>query len=179
VVRNLANNSILGYLSSNLLNGILYSFGDISQGLIVNFEAYSTGVSTQINLAPENSGSGFGYVGLTQGSDDGTSILAAGFYQYALLTGTDKTAPGATPADTANSFTAAADFPRDAESAVWNYDSNTNLLSLHWVNPDGSTPSLQTFLVDSSINVGDAAAFKSTFHYPSPVPLVGFEFVKI
>lgn len=52
-VRNLADNSVLGYVSSSTFSTGQFGYKDITQALVVNFETDSTGSGTKLDLNAE------------------------------------------------------------------------------------------------------------------------------
>jgi hypothetical protein len=170
----------LGFVSASTISRTQYQYQDISNALVVSFQTNSTGVASQLNLAPENSDiPDFSYLGLVEGRENADSNLAAGSFQFTYLASTNPTSPGSAPVTVGNSYSAANGVPRTSESAVWNFDPASGDLSAGWVNADKSVPTVQHFAQKGAICVGgDAAAWFAKFG-PAPVTVVAFTFVPI
>lgn len=173
-VRKESDNEVLGYVSATTYQHAQFLYGHVDSALIVSFETGAGDSDTKLNLAIENADiQGFA-LGLVEGRDNVDSVLAAGSYQYTYLAGTKQTPPGSPPLVVGNSYGST----RASESALWNWVRKTQSLTLHWVNPDGSYPTVHIFAQGVAIYVGgDPAAFNHK--YQSPVTNIVFEFVPL
>lgn len=175
-----SNNAVLGYISKNSVKRAqLRQEPGIDNALIVTFNTDSTGSGNNLNLAMTNSDTHFSFLGLVQGISNKDSVLASGSFEYAVLAGVASpgTGPGSKPSNVGSSYTSAYETMRTAESAIWTFDSAPRTLTPHWVNPDGSLPTVQSF-TDSKgalYVAGDMNAFKS--QYKSAATVVTFKFV--
>lgn len=150
-IRNANTGSVLGYISTTSSNSIMALQSTSDGALTVSFDADSTGTSTQLNLGMENSGSGYPYLGLVQAIADPDSVFSPTSSNFGFIVGTVQTAPGAVPANIDNSYSAHYGKQRTGESAVWVFDSDTDTLTPQWINPDKSTPSLGTYVLDNEL----------------------------
>jgi hypothetical protein len=172
----------LGYVSSKTLGKAQYLYRPTRAcALIVTFNTFETGPTSQLTLTPLNSDiKDFPLFGLVQGRQDTNSVLdvTAGNFNYAYLANTNPTPAGSPPLLVGNSVDHTSfKGPRTSESAVWTYDPYNHHLSPLWVNPDKTIPEVDFFVQSTAIYVGgDAAAFQVQFK-PAPVTLVVFEFV--
>jgi hypothetical protein len=166
-----SDSTVLGYISSSAYAGAYTTYtSSLSNALIVSFSVDSSATSASgVNLTADNfSSPTYGYLGLVEGRDDTDGTLSSGSYQYVYLNLTNATAPGATPKDVGNNYSANSGIDRNSESAVWTIDLSTGALTPVWTNPDGSTPTLDVFTQSTALYAGgDQSAFNG--HYPAPV----------
>lgn len=170
-IRNADTDNVLGYVSAAPLNSIIALQSTSNGALIVNFEADPTGPSTQLNLGMENSGTGYPYLGLVQAIADPDSVFGPTLPNFGFIAGTIETASGAIPANIDNSYSAHYGKQRTGESGVWAFDPSTDVLTPQWVNPDGSTPALDTYSLGGElIFAGNRATAQDEFG-PTIVPI--------
>ncbi|KAG8819183.1 hypothetical protein FRC17_010573 [Serendipita sp. 399] len=179
-VTNTANNVPLGFLAKNLDSVGHYQYtASQNNAMIVTFQAPLGATSvTRQQLTTVNGASSFPLLGLVQGRDDINGNLATGSYQYVYFASTNPSAPGATPQNGGNSYTAATGTVRTYESSVWNINLVTGAASVQWINTDSSTPT--TFLFTQSMVLyggADPAAFFA--RYPAPVTNILLTFVPL
>ncbi|KAJ7168195.1 hypothetical protein C8R43DRAFT_983392 [Mycena crocata] len=164
--------SVLGYVSKNTLDHTQYilqsSLDD--NALLVG----PTGDRRLLTLNSDIPSPGF--LGLVQGREDTSSVLAQGSFNYLYLASTERTSPGATPQNVGNSFSTVYGGTHPAESAVWTIDPETRSLKAQWINPDGSPAPTTPFIHGSSIYLsGDPEAFHQRF--AEPVQQIVFVYV--
>jgi hypothetical protein len=155
-VRDGSGNS-LGYVSA-----AFNSFGeygivtDASAALQISASAPGDGGVFEIT-ATNAQAAALSLVGAVVGFSDTSDALGPGSYNYLYLAGTahsashsplpvlllliahslNQAAPGAVPAQGANSFTTATNIAEDIESVIWTYNAASGEIAPVWVNPDG------------------------------------------
>lgn len=100
-----------------------------------------TGSSSRTDMYADNSPSSMHpFVGAINGFSATDNNLGPGSYNYAYLGGTSQTPSGSPAVAGENTFYMATGIDGDYQSAVWNYDANTQAITAQWVNTDGSAP---------------------------------------
>jgi len=167
-VTDTADNTVLGYVSSGLNSFGEYGVVSTTTGALnVTFNESSSPFNITLN-SPANPS--FNYFGGIQGFSSSSPNLDPGSYNYSYLGESNPTAPGATPSDPGNSFTAATGIPEDSESAIWSVDAATGELTPQWINSDSSSP--VTYAEDITnilLLTGDPTAFQNEFGSATPI----------
>ncbi|KIO29644.1 hypothetical protein M407DRAFT_242524 [Tulasnella calospora MUT 4182] len=172
----------LGYLSAHPFSGAQYRYQpDINDAAIVTFKfdpAQTLGSASEFMTENSDIQASFPNLGLVQGRDDTDSNIAAGSFHYLYIAGTTPTSPDATPQAVPNSYTAVTGTARTAESEVWTFNSDTNALTLQWVNTDGSKPTTILFTQSTALYASaDPHAFNA--RYPASIIRVTYTFVPL
>ncbi|KAL1674042.1 hypothetical protein EV122DRAFT_254766 [Schizophyllum commune] len=148
-VRNAADGSVLGYLSTSSLFGIDYAGGD---HLAVSFT--TSGGYKPFDLLATNAKFTPSYIGA-----GGNPTLAKGSSATLGFSNVGQTPAGSKPVKHGDSY---------YESAIWTFNPQTKQFTAHYVNPDGSKPKTQ-LAYDAHANglffVGDLDAYNKEFYY--------------
>ncbi|KAF8895506.1 hypothetical protein BD779DRAFT_1466907 [Infundibulicybe gibba] len=179
-VINSANGGVLGYISKNSFSGAQYRYQpELSDALIVKFSVDSAASSvTNARITSENSDTGFQILSLVQGRDDTNPNIGSGSFHYLYFASSAGTAPGSTPSQVDNSYSAATGTPRAVESDVWSINLSSGSVTAQWINTDSSKPTTQFWTQSTALYAGsDSAAFVA--RYPSPITTVTLKFVVI
>jgi len=103
------------------------------------------------------------YVGAIEGYASSSADLEPGSYNYAYIGGTKQTSRGSSKYP-GNSFTATTGHRESSQSAIWNVDFDSLLMTPQWVNSDGSKPYVAAgILEDTLFLTGDLDAFENAF----------------
>ncbi|KAI8801541.1 hypothetical protein BJ742DRAFT_859152 [Cladochytrium replicatum] len=88
------------------------------------------------------------YVGAVATGEDAEFTLSPETDAFAIITGTQKTEPGARPEFGRNSYTALKGESRAVESEIWSWNPETLELTAHWTNPEGGEPFVPTIVLN-------------------------------
>ncbi|CAA7260457.1 unnamed protein product [Cyclocybe aegerita] len=159
-------------------SGHIFVNTSISEALVVSFTSPSSELSARTSrsflvgaqLLMENwsYGGEFPLLGLVQGGNNTDSDIGSGSPEYLTLGGI--ASPG-TPKDSIpvyanNSYTFVTGQNRTSESAVWNADLNTGLLTPQWTNTSRTQPTTYLFTRDSILYAGgDLEAFTANLTF--------------
>jgi len=104
------------------------------------------------------------HFGAIQGYSDNDGNLRNGAFEYAFLGGVYKTPAYAKPYFTGNSFSDATEVHEVSQSSIWVIDPVSHRAVPHYVNPNGSKPTVKIVLEQTILALtGDAAVFSDTF----------------
>ncbi|KAJ6608607.1 hypothetical protein B0H10DRAFT_2226678 [Mycena sp. CBHHK59/15] len=162
---------VLGYVSKNTYIKAQYVLQPSLDGALLVGQSGDHDLLTLNSDTPSPA-----FLGLAQGREDTSSVLAKGSFNYLSLASTEQTPPNATPQAVGSSYNTVYGGSRTAESAVFTLDSTTNALVVRWINPNGSAAPTIPFTQGSAIYFsGDPDAFRQKFS--APVQSIAFKFV--
>lgn len=92
----------------------------------------------RFNLMTVGIDGAFSFLGGITGLDSLSADLLPGSLNYAYFGGVTSTSPGKPACQQENSFTKITNIQNTVESAIWSLDDDSNLLTPHWTNTDGT-----------------------------------------
>ncbi|CCM05244.1 uncharacterized protein FIBRA_07454 [Fibroporia radiculosa] len=143
-----------------------------SDALIVQFT--QCGADGPVTIETQNGAADYLFLGAVEGFESTSSDLALGSANYAYLSGTAQTDPGAVPQAVGNTFTDATALTEGVESAIWYVDSTTGVISVQWINEDGSSPATTILYSEGAgafVLTGDPNEFVSVYGQSPTVTL--------
>jgi len=130
----------------------------IDNAMIIDFSYPTANTSpSEFEITQENVDfPGQTLVGLITAAESSSPDLASGCPDYGWFGGVASTAPGAMPAIGESSYSDTnGDDETNIESSVWSFDTVNNVLSVQWINSDGSMPTMDLWVQASGPYTGE------------------------